>query len=570
MPSLVLGPMLRYVDQACATVWVETDSPCEVTVCGATSRTFAVAGHYYALVVVTDLEPGEHRAYDVRLDGELAWPAPDSGFPPSVIRTTKPGAPYRIVVGSCRASRPDVPPYCLDKAVDKRGMGADALRALALRMLRGEPAEWPNGLLFVGDQVYADEVSPQTLEFIRARRDTSVPPYDEVADFEEYTALYREAWSEPVIRWLLSTVQSAMIFDDHDVHDDWNTSQVWRHDHQQTSWWEERIIGALSSYWLYQHLGNLAPDAIEEEGVFARLQEVDDGWPLLRDLAIRADKEADGAKGHRWSYCRDHAGFRLIVIDSRCGRVLEGDARKMVDEAEWEWIESRLQGDFDHVLVASSLPVLLPQGIQFVESWNEAVCDSAWGRRAARVGERIRQGADLEHWGAFRDSFIALLEAVAELAAGKRGKPPATVVFLSGDVHYAYLVDVHFPERYGVRSRVVQVVSSPMRNPIQRWVQRGDRFSRTAAGSWIGRTLARTAGVHDTPWSWDLVQGPWFENNVATLELHGRELAVTFECALPVAGDDPPLETVWAGELAREPLPDKVTSARREWQRSPN
>src|SRR5258708_32283708 len=53
-------------------------------------------------------------------------------------------------------------------------------------------------------------------------------PDNEVADFEEYCALYREAWSQPAVRWLFSVIPTAMIFDDHDVHDDWNTSAQWR------------------------------------------------------------------------------------------------------------------------------------------------------------------------------------------------------------------------------------------------------------------------------------------------------------------------------------------------------
>ena len=94
-------------------------------------------------------------------------------------------------------------------------------------MADSDPAEWPHTVLLLGDQVYADEVSPDTLEFIRARRDTSEPPGETISDFEEYTRLYLEAWTDPPIRWLLSTVPSAMIFDDHDVIDDWNTSIDW-------------------------------------------------------------------------------------------------------------------------------------------------------------------------------------------------------------------------------------------------------------------------------------------------------------------------------------------------------
>jgi len=70
--------------------------------------------------------------------------------------------------------------------------------------MRGhEPDDWPDVLLLLGDQVYADEVSPVTSAFIEQRRDPGEEPGERVVDYEEYTRLYREAWSEPAIRWLL-------------------------------------------------------------------------------------------------------------------------------------------------------------------------------------------------------------------------------------------------------------------------------------------------------------------------------------------------------------------------------
>ena len=68
------------------------------------------------------------------------------------------------------------------------------LYTLAVSMLESEPDRWPELVLLLGDQVYADEVSPQALEFIHSRRDTTRPPGEEVADFEEYTRLYWESW----------------------------------------------------------------------------------------------------------------------------------------------------------------------------------------------------------------------------------------------------------------------------------------------------------------------------------------------------------------------------------------
>ena len=67
-------------------------------------------------------------------------------------------------------------------------------------------------------------------------------------DFEEYTRLYWESWGEPYMRWLLSTVPSSMIFDDHDVHDDWNTSKTWVTDIRSQGWWDDRIVGGFMSY----------------------------------------------------------------------------------------------------------------------------------------------------------------------------------------------------------------------------------------------------------------------------------------------------------------------------------
>ena len=87
--------------------------------------------------------------------------------------------------------------------------------------------EWPELLFLLGDQVYVDEGSPRARERIRERRGTATPPGDEVTDYEEYAWLYEESWSEPLIRWLFSTVSTSMLWDDHDVSDDWNISHSW-------------------------------------------------------------------------------------------------------------------------------------------------------------------------------------------------------------------------------------------------------------------------------------------------------------------------------------------------------
>jgi hypothetical protein len=547
MPSLVLGPLLRYVGETEAVLWVEADSPCEVEILGTRERTFCVCDHHYALVCCGDLEPGSWHEYEVKLDGERVWPQ-DDGFPASSFHTYPKEEPLQIAFGSCRVAAPHEPPYTLPKDLDARGREIDALRTLALRM-RDEPRErWPDVLLMIGDQVYADEVSPGTQAFIETRRDPAEPPGERVLDFEDYTRLYLESWSEPSIRWLLSTVSTAMIFDDHDVHDDWNISQSWLEEMRGHEWWNEHIKAALASYWVYQHLGNLSPDSHQEDELLKRVKQADDAEDLLEAFAFRADRETSGM---RWSYCRDLGNTRLLVIDSRAGRVLEEGRRSMLDPEEWDWVYEHATGGFDHLLVATSLPWLLGRGMHFLEAWSEAVAGGAWGGAAAGAAENLRQTADMEHWAAFQESFARLRELYRAVGTGERGEPPASIVTLSGDVHHAYLFEVGYPRGTGMKSNVWQAVCSPYRNPLEGRERQSIRIGMSRPFEVAMRGLAHLAGVRDPGIGWRIVgDGPWFDNQVATLTVDGRRIEMRLDKAVPVDEKRAKLECVLEHRLA--------------------
>ena len=547
MPSLVLGPLLRYVGENEAVIWVETDEACEVEVLGTRERTFCVCDHHYALVCCGGLEPGTWHEYEVLLDGERAWPR-DDGFPASEFRTYPKEGPLQIAFGSCRVAAPHEPPYSLTKDEDERGREIDALRTLALRMRDQPREERPDVLVMLGDQVYADEVSPATRAFIETKRDPNEPPGERVVDFEDYTQLYLESWGDPDIRWLLSVVSTAMIFDDHDVHDDWNISQAWLEEMREHEWWNEHIKGALASYWVYQHLGNLAPESHQEDVLLQRVKQAEDAEDLLEAFAFKADRDTDGT---RWSYCRDLGNTRLVVIDSRAGRVLEEGRRSMLDPEEWEWVEEHATGGFDHLLVATSLPWLLGGGMHYAEAWNEAVAGGAWGPLAARAAERMRQAVDMEHWAAFQESFRRLGRLFRAVGTGERGEPPASIVVLSGDVHHAYLFEVGYPRGTGMRSNVWQAVCSPYRNPLGKSERQTIRIGMSRGFERFTRALARLAGVRDAEVGWRMKgDGPWFDNQVATLEIDGRAISMRLEKAVPVDEGEARLECVLDEPLA--------------------
>jgi hypothetical protein len=550
VPELILGPLLRHVGSSDATVWVETDTPCEVEVraSGASgrSRTFRVGTHHYALVHATGLTPGVSHEYEVRLDGEVVWPEPSSSFPPSVVRIPGEGELVKLVFGSCRISAPHEPPYASSPEEDEWGLGVDALYAMAMRLRERPAEELPHALVLLGDQIYAHKPPYDTLDFIRSRRDTSRPPGEEVADFEEYARLYRDSWGDPAIRWLLSTVPSSMIFDDHEVSDDWNISASWVEETRAKPWRNDQIFGANASDWIYQHLGNLSPEELAASELFEKVRRAQDAWPLLREFAYHAHRTSEGT---RWSSCRDFGNVRLIVMDSRGGRVLDEGCRSMIDAREWAWIEDKATGNVDHLLLATSLPVLLGPGMHNLQSWNEAVCAGAWGERAKGLGEWVRRSQDLDQWASFQDSFAALTGLIQRVAAGEKGGPPSSITILSGDVHHGYLAEASF-DGTDAKSRIYQAVCSPLRNALPGEKYHLQNVAWTKPAMFAGRLLSRLAGVETPDLTWRLThEAPWFENHVATLQLDGRRASITFEEAVTDDSGEPGLRRIYASRL---------------------
>ncbi|MEO5875231.1 MAG: alkaline phosphatase D family protein [Streptosporangiaceae bacterium] len=500
MTALVLGPLLRHVGEHTATVWVETSHPCDVTVLDTTTPTFTVHGHHYAIVELDGLEAGSETPYEVRLGDTRAWPEADSPFPASVIRTLD-GGPTRVSFGSCRIA-----------PAKNETHNIDALQAFAHALIAGQ--EPPSVLLMVGDQVYADGTGEQMRAFIENRRDITAEPWEEIADFEEYTELYRLAWmTEPSVRWLLSTVPALSIFDDHDIRDDWNTSFAWREWIWAQPWWRQRIVGGLGAYWVYQHLGNLSPAERKADPLYKAVRAAEDGGAILDEFAERADKEPSTA---RWSYTVKFGGTRLVVVDSRASRLLTADRRAMLDDVEQAWLDEQLTGGIDHLLIASSLPYLLPPAIHHTESWSEKLA----AKRA--VGEKLRRYADLEHWAAFETSFRLVAQAVTAVARGERGSAPASIAFLSGDIHYSYLARVK-----GLP--ITQVVCSPFRNPLNGAFKWANKLACLRIGSGPARLIAKLFGAARPPLRWRITEGPWFDNAIATVTTDGREASVVWQ-----------------------------------------
>lgn len=514
MANLLLGPLLRRVDGDQAVIWVQTDRPAQVTVTAGdvsvTSDTFTAFDVHLGVVVLAGLPVGA-TPYAVAVDGRAVWPLPEQ--PPSVVTVRDPSTgDAEIVFGSCREAT--------GRSHSERGHDPDALEALAARLLgrarvEGAGAGLPDLLALIGDQIYADELSAPTVAWLAGRQRHPQAPPRQVVGFAEYVHLYHESWGDPEVRWLLSTVPTVMIFDDHEIIDDWNSSAGWLAEARRQPWWHERITAGLASYWLFQHLGNLAPAQLDLDPVWRRIRAGEDATVVLTEFAGRVATPA-GEDPYAWGYSVEVGRTRLIMMDCRGNRVLDRSHRRMWPQQQWDALAAQAAADRDHLVLACSLPWLLAPAIHH----GEAVIEVLAARHDG--AEKLRQKYDLEHWAAVGHSF----DELTALIAGVRG--PATVSVLGGDVHHSYVARAEIP---GATAAVHQIVCSPLHQSVRgimRTLLRLGWWPILSGPAWL---VARLFGVPRPRVRWRTGQPPFFGTAVATLTHRGRAADVLIEGA---------------------------------------
>ena len=252
-----------------------------------------------------------------------------------------------------------------------------------------------------------------------------------------------------------------------------------------------------------------------------------DAEPLLREFAAAADAEADGHKGAQWSYRRDLGGVRLLVIDSRCGRMLDSGDRSMVSEAEFAWIEEQVAGDYDHLLIGTSLPWLLPRALHDLESWDERARRPApRGRRARRASPR--SCAAPPTWSTGRRSGPP---STASPTCSRRSDAATTPARTAGrrprSACCPATCTTPTPRRPHYReplaSKVYQLTCSPLHNYVPGFMKVTFRisWSRLTERS-VRFLLGRVSKVPPMTLEWERLCGPYFGDQIATLTMDGR------------------------------------------------
>ena len=263
----------------------------------------------------------------------------------------------------------------------------------------------------------------------------------------------------------LAHLPTLMIFDDHDVTDDWNLSAQW----EQTAYghpFSKRIIGnALIAYLLCQGWGN-NPDVFTEQ--LRQLQAMSRG----RDGNNHLDSAAqDGLIDqllhfHHWHY-ELPSSPALVVLDTRTRRWRsERNLKRPSGLMDWEALCELQQALLDHpsAIIVSPAPIFgvkLIEGVQKLFSW---------------VGQPLM--VDAENWMAHRGAAQVILNIF------RHSRTPGNYVILSGDVHYSFVYEVLIRQRKR-GPHIWQITSSGLKNEFPpRLLDWFDRLNRWLYAPW--------------------------------------------------------------------------------------
>ncbi|MFC4655878.1 alkaline phosphatase D family protein [Rheinheimera marina] len=261
------------------------------------------------------------------------------------------------------------------------------------------------------------------------------------------------------VQRLLAHLPVAMIFDDHDISDDWNLTAEW----EQTAYqhpFSRRIIGnALLGYCLFQGWGN-APEQHQPLLTLCQQAATVPG-SLAHDECINAL-----LKFNQWRY-QWPTEPPLIVLDTRTQRwrseVSPDQPSGLMDWESITDLQQQLRGH-SAVLLVSPAPVF---GVKLIETIQHLF--TAFGKPLL---------VDAESWMAHPGSAHALLNLF------RHPKTPQNFVILSGDVHYSFVFQVALRCREQSPS-IWQITSSGLKNQFpDRLLKLLDRSNRWLYASW--------------------------------------------------------------------------------------
>ena len=311
---------------------------------------------------------------------------------------------------------------------------------------------------------------------VRLLRDRAKAANSGFASQVARAVLYRT--SVPHIARALANVATYMIFDDHDVTDDWNLNKKWTNRVYSKEFGRQIVRNAVMAYGVFQGWGN-DPVAFETGKNKELLDETERLYAGAGPYPVAGSTERidtlTGVTGAAftqqavWNYIVPAPKMQVVVLDTRTRRKFTGQGYLPPDLVGLNRDAQLPAGPFtdgrELVFVVSAAPVLGPDIIDSL-GWPAAQVAidvvhvgkglDGSGTQKANVGV---EKYDAEGWSS---NDLAREDLLKRLATYPR------VVILSGDVHFACSVTLDYYKK-GVTapSRIVQLTSSPARNQFK-------------------------------------------------------------------------------------------------------
>lgn len=270
---------------------------------------------------------------------------------------------------------------------------------------------------------------------------------------DEHQALENFITALGPVRRALAHIPVYMIFDDHDVTDDWNLTRDWE-DEVYGHPLSRRMVGnALMAYWLCQGWGN-KPEVFKS--IVEQAQSV-----FTSDGLARHDDFIDTLLDfEQWHY-NLNTSPPVCVLDTRTRRWRsESNAKKPSGLMDWEAL-CEFQQDIigkKAVIVVSAAPIY---GVKFIEAIQKVF---------TFFGQALT--VDAENWMAHRGTAHVMLNIFRHF------RTPPEFIILSGDVHYSFVYDVRL--RFKRNSpHITQFTCSGLKNTFpENLLKRLERFNR--------------------------------------------------------------------------------------------
>ncbi len=229
-----------------------------------------------------------------------------------------------------------------------------------------------------------------------------------------------------------------MIFDDHDITDDWNLTRGWEEAAYGHAF-SKRILGnAMIGYWLCQGWGN-APKIFDRLTVDIPRYFNGQGYAYQDELIDRL------LSWNRWHYSLQTLP-KMLVLDTRTQRWRsESRANKPSGLMDWESL-SELQQNLigeETVIMVSAAPIY---GVKVIETIQKIF---------TLLGKPLL--VDAENWMAHKGTANVMLNIFQHV------KTPPNFIILSGDVHYSFVYEVRHRFRRS-RAKIYQITCSGIKN----------------------------------------------------------------------------------------------------------